>query len=116
MTIAAFVAMGAGILGVIATLPLGSFWLFLLGFLVLFAAAGIGNGATYRMIPTVFALRAREKGGDGVGAQRTSAAALGLVSAIGAYGGFVIPSCWATRRPPSATTRRRWAGSSAPTR
>ncbi|QHC61999.1 MFS transporter [Rathayibacter festucae] len=91
VTIAAFVAMGAGILFVIATLPLGSFWLFLAGFLVLFASAGIGNGATYRMIPTVFALRARQKGDDGVGAQRTAAAALGLISAIGAYGGFVIP-------------------------
>ncbi|MBF4462938.1 MULTISPECIES: MFS transporter [unclassified Rathayibacter] len=91
VTIAAFVAMGLGILGVIATLPLASFWLFLLCFLVLFAAAGVGNGATYRMIPTVFALRARQKGDDGIGAQRTSAAALGLISAIGAYGGFVIP-------------------------
>lgn len=108
--------MGAGILGVIATLPLGSFWLFLACFLVLFSAAGIGNGATYRMIPTVFALRARQRGDDGIGAQRTSAAALGLISAIGAYGGFVIPSCSASPRPSSATTRRRWAGSSAPMR
>ncbi|PPI34915.1 MULTISPECIES: MFS transporter [unclassified Rathayibacter] len=91
VTVLAFVAMGAGILGVIATLPLGSFWLFLACFLVLFSAAGIGNGATYRMIPTVFALRARQRGDDGIGAQRTSAAALGLISAIGAYGGFVIP-------------------------
>ncbi|PSL37738.1 NNP family nitrate/nitrite transporter-like MFS transporter [Labedella gwakjiensis] len=91
ITIGSFVAMGIGASSVIVTLPLQNFWIFLLCFLVLFAAAGIGNGATYRMIPTVFALRARARGGDGVGAQRTSAAALGLISAIGAYGGFVIP-------------------------
>lgn len=91
MTIVSFVAMGAGVLSVIVTMPLGNFWVFLACFLLLFAAAGIGNGATYRMIPTVFALRARQKGGDGIGAQRTAAAALGLISAIGAYGGFLIP-------------------------
>lgn len=89
ITMACFAVMGVGALSVIATMPLESFWLFLLCFLVLFAAAGIGNGATYRMIPTVFGLRART--GDGVGAQRAAAAALGLISAIGAFGGFLIP-------------------------
>jgi NNP family nitrate/nitrite transporter-like MFS transporter len=94
ITIAAFVVMGAGALAVVLTLPLDSFWLFLAFFLVLFVASGAGNGATYRMIPTLFALRA---GVDGLGsagdvtAQRTAAAALGIVSAFGAYGGFVIP-------------------------
>jgi NNP family nitrate/nitrite transporter-like MFS transporter len=87
ITIGAFTAMGLGILSVILTLPLQNFAIFLLCFLVLFAAAGIGNGSTYRMIPTIFALRAK----DGVGAQRKAAAALGLISAIGAYGGFFIP-------------------------
>ena len=37
------------------TLPLQNFWVFLGCFLVLFAATGIGNGSTYRMIPNVFA-------------------------------------------------------------
>ncbi|MGC0368203.1 MFS transporter [Microbacterium sp. SLBN-111] len=87
ITIGAFTAMGLGILSVVLTLPLQNFAIFLLCFLVLFAAAGIGNGSTYRMIPTIFALRAK----DGVGAQRKAAAALGLISAIGAYGGFFIP-------------------------
>jgi NNP family nitrate/nitrite transporter-like MFS transporter len=93
ITILAFVVMAAGILAVIVTLPLENFWLFLTFFLVLFLASGAGNGATYRMIPTLFALRS---GGDGrdsgdVTAQRAGAAALGMVSAFGAYGGFVIP-------------------------
>jgi len=95
ITIAAFAVMALGALGVILTLPLHSFWLFLGFFLLLFVASGAGNGATYRMIPTLFALRAgvsdaHASSGD-VSAQRASAAALGLVSAIGAYGGFVIP-------------------------
>lgn len=95
ITIAAFVVMAAGALAVVLTLPLDSFWLFLAFFLVLFIASGAGNGATYRMIPTLFALRAgavdgHSSAGD-VSAQRTAAAALGIVSAFGAYGGFVIP-------------------------
>jgi NNP family nitrate/nitrite transporter-like MFS transporter len=87
ITIGAFTVMGLGILSVILTLPMQNFAIFLLCFLVLFAAAGIGNGSTYRMIPTIFALKAN----GGVGAQRKAAAALGLISAIGAYGGFFIP-------------------------
>ncbi|WP_314146453.1 MFS transporter [uncultured Leifsonia sp.] len=95
ITIAAFVVMAAGALAVVVTLPLANFWLFLGFFLILFIASGAGNGATYRMIPTLFALRSGA--GDGhssagdVSSQRTAAAALGIVSAFGAYGGFVIP-------------------------
>lgn len=87
ITMGAFTVMGLGILGVILTLPMQNFAIFLLCFLVLFAAAGMGNGSTYRMIPTIFALKAN----GGIGAQRKAAAALGLISAIGAYGGFFIP-------------------------
>jgi NNP family nitrate/nitrite transporter-like MFS transporter len=95
ITMGAFAVMGIGALCVIWTLPTGSFWIFLACFLVLFAASGVGNGSTYRMIPTVFALRAgtadaHRTAGD-VNTQRKTAAALGIVSAVGAYGGFVIP-------------------------
>ncbi|HEV7185903.1 MAG TPA: MFS transporter [Leifsonia sp.] len=95
ITIAAFVVMALGALAVIVTLPLDNFGLFLGFFLVLFVASGAGNGATYRMIPTMFALRSgaadgHTSAGD-IGAQRTAAAALGIISAFGAYGGFIIP-------------------------
>ncbi|GAA1057016.1 MFS transporter [Agromyces luteolus] len=95
ITIAAFAVMALGALAVVWTLPLGNFWLFLGLFLVLFTASGVGNGSTYRMIPTVFALRAgahnaHESAGD-VSSQRKAAAALGIISSVGAYGGFVIP-------------------------
>ncbi|PWC03938.1 MFS transporter [Agromyces badenianii] len=90
ITMLAFAAMGTITVGVLLTLPLGNFWLFLGCFLLLFAAAGIGNGSTYRMVPVVFAVRAGAGAGD-VSTQRKAAAALGLISAIGAYGGFLIP-------------------------
>lgn len=95
VTVAAFGVMGAGALVVAAVLPLGNFWAFLGSFLLIFVATGIGNGSTYRMIPSVFSARsgvkdAHENSGD-VTTQRTSAAALGLISAVGAYGGFIIP-------------------------
>ena len=87
----AFGVMAAGALTVVATLPLHSFALFLGCFLVLFAATGIGNGATYRMIPHVFSARGEVTAAADATVARKAAAALGLISAIGAYGGFVIP-------------------------
>ncbi|WP_207456519.1 MFS transporter [Herbiconiux sp. SYSU D00978] len=95
MTMTSFAAMGIMTVAVILTLPLANFWLFLVLFLALFAASGVGNGATYRMIPTVFAWRsgvadAHRTAGD-ISSQRRAAAALGIISAVGAYGGFVIP-------------------------
>jgi NNP family nitrate/nitrite transporter-like MFS transporter len=92
-----FVAMALGALAVVLTLPLQSFAIFLLCFLFLFVATGIGNGATYRMIPAIFAARAKQT--DTVGHQRKAAAALGLISALGAYGGFIIPQIlsWSDR-------------------
>ncbi|NNC10969.1 MFS transporter [Planctomonas sp. JC2975] len=89
-----FAAMGVVALAVVLALPIGSFWLFLAFFLVLFVASGIGNGATYRMIPTIFLVASGASGPDdraAQDAQRRSAAALGIISAIGAYGGFLIP-------------------------
>ena len=58
-------------------------------------AAGAGNGATYRMIPIIFDRRGAvgEAGEvrESVSTARKSAAALGLLSAVGAYGSFLIP-------------------------
>ncbi|HWH26824.1 MAG TPA: MFS transporter [Pseudolysinimonas sp.] len=95
MTVISFGVMAAGAVAVLLVLPMGNFWAFLGCFLVIFIATGAGNGATYRMIPSVFAARsgvadARAHSGD-VSTQRKTAAALGIISAIGAYGGFVIP-------------------------
>ncbi|MCL2465670.1 MAG: MFS transporter [Micrococcales bacterium] len=71
------------------------FWLFLLCFLGLFVATGIGNGSMYKMIPTVFAHRAgvadAQRQSAGISTERKTSAALGIVSAFGAYGGFLVP-------------------------
>ena len=53
-----FIAMAAGVAGVLWFLPSGpsggSFTGFFLAFLVLFITTGIGNGSTFRMIPVIF--------------------------------------------------------------
>ena len=96
VTVGAFSVMALGALALVWTLPLQNFWVFLACFLVLFAATGVGNGSTYRMIPNVFAARGLATDAlpgtpGGVKIQRKAAASLGLISAIGANGGFLIP-------------------------
>ena len=93
VTVCAFVVMGLGILSAIAALKAGSFPGFLTSFLVLFVASGAGNGSTYRMIPAVFRQTTLDLGGrpDLVRARREAAACIGIASAVGAYGGFLVP-------------------------
>jgi MFS transporter, NNP family, nitrate/nitrite transporter len=93
MTIASFASMAVITLTMIWTLPLKNFWIFLTLFLLLFLASGFGNGATYRMIPVIFATssRAARAGAPSATTARLASSSLGLISAIGAYGGFVIP-------------------------
>ncbi|WP_107705229.1 MFS transporter [Nocardioides allogilvus] len=126
VTLWTFVAMIAGTLGVIYTLTLlvavptntagGSaaspysdevvaavnanselFPWFLVAFLFIFAASGIGNGSTYRMIPLILANEARRKatpetaGAAMLKATKESSAVIGIAGAVGALGGFLIP-------------------------
>ncbi|MER7133539.1 MFS transporter [Streptosporangium saharense] len=93
-----FTTMAAGVVGALAGLGTHSFPLFLGAFMVLFVASGTGNGSTYRMIPAIFTARAERDVADGVGreqaglrARREAAAAIGIASAVGAFGGFLIP-------------------------
>ncbi|MDX6275992.1 MAG: transporter, family, nitrate/nitrite transporter [Nocardioidaceae bacterium] len=72
---------------------------FLVAFLVVFAATGIGNGSTYRMIPTIWKTYAKQAGEDGSPARlaaekkstKEASAVIGIAGAIGALGGFLIP-------------------------
>jgi MFS transporter, NNP family, nitrate/nitrite transporter len=93
VTVCSFVVMGAGILSAIAALNARSFVWFLLSFLVLFVASGAGNGSTYRMIPAVFRQTTRDLDGkpELARARREAAACIGIASAVGAYGGFLVP-------------------------
>ena len=95
VTAATFLVMALGTGAVVASLAAGRFAPFLGAFLLLFVASGVGNGSTYRMIPSIFRLRAVRDLGDtaaAVARGRTRAAAvIGLASAVGALGGFLIP-------------------------
>jgi NNP family nitrate/nitrite transporter-like MFS transporter len=95
-----FIAMGAATIGVMYFVEVKGFAGFLAMFLVLFVTTGIGNGSTYRMIPSIFReAKLREAKGSGdagrlaaiKAAAIESAAALGFIGAIGACGGYLIP-------------------------
>lgn len=95
-----FVIMGAATIGVMYYVEIKNFTGFLTMFLVLFVTTGVGNGSTFRMIPSIFrAEKLREAMGLGDAAREAalkaagleSAAVLGFTSAIGACGGYLIP-------------------------
>jgi len=87
VTAASFAAMGAGVLWAVSAVKSHDFASFLAAFMLLFVATGVGNGATYRMIPIIFAALTPDR----LTARRQGAAAIGIISAIGAYGGFFVP-------------------------
>lgn len=95
-----FIAMIAAVSGVLYFLQCHSFTGFFIMFLLLFITTGIGNASIFRMIPVIFLHeRMAEAHGKGVEAQeqakreaaKESGAILGFTSAVGAYGGFIIP-------------------------
>ncbi|MFW2514633.1 MFS transporter [Demequina sp. SO4-13] len=95
VTIIAFVAMAAAGYAAVVGVQQESLGLFFASFIALFALTGIGNGSTYRMIPSIFN-RLRDTKGDGseesaLDFKRRSAGAVGIISSIGAFGGFAIP-------------------------
>ncbi len=78
---------------------------FVLAFMALFVAAGIGNGSTFRMIPIIFrTLRERAVDPKDQAALEQArrlgstegAATLGFSSAMAAFGGFFIPIAYGT--------------------
>jgi NNP family nitrate/nitrite transporter-like MFS transporter len=95
-----FIAMGAATIGVMYFIDVKGFAGFLTMFLILFITTGIGNGSTYRMIPSIFREeKLKEAKGSGEAgrvlavkaASIEAAAALGFIGAIGACGGYLIP-------------------------
>src|SRR5579862_106174 len=96
-----FIAMGAATIGVLYFVGIKDFTGFLVMFLILFVTTVVGNGSTYRMIPSIFReenlRKARGTGDAGRAlaiktASIESGAALGFIGAIGACGGYFIPS------------------------
>jgi NNP family nitrate/nitrite transporter-like MFS transporter len=75
-----------------------SFPIFFGSFMAIFLLAGMGNGSTYRMIPSIFATLGRKEAAEkGLDLKQTildykhqAAAVIGIAGAIGAFGGFLI--------------------------
>jgi len=109
VTLWVFVTMAGAVFGVMAFLPQegtgGNFWMFFAMFMVLFAASGVGNASTFRMIPMIFLTQhQRAAQGRSAAAQeqavkdanKEAAAVLGFTSAFAAYGAFFIPKSFGT--------------------
>lgn len=95
-----FVGMTLASIGLLWALEQRNLAAFLVVFLTLFVTTGIGNGATFRMIPVIFrTIHLKRVAGLGpeagakalVAARRETAAVIGLAAAIGALGGYFIP-------------------------
>ncbi len=68
---------------------------YVVGFILLFVLSGIGNGSTYKMIPSIFEAKAQDKDGwtaaeKAAWSRRMSGALIGFAGAVGALGGVFI--------------------------
>ncbi|MGW4330669.1 MFS transporter [Nocardia sp. NPDC004573] len=98
ITLYVFGGMAIAVGLIMAGLELKSFPLYLVAFLLLFVLTGIGNGSTYRMIPTIFSAESKkyatEHGLDAAeaaaSAKRQAGAAIGVIGAVGASGGWLL--------------------------
>ena len=98
VTITVFAGMALATLSAIKGVQDRSFGLFFGSYMVVFLLSGIGNGSTYKMIPSIFAiLGAREAVSSdadmktiSVEYKRRAAAVIGIAGAIGAFGGVLI--------------------------
>lgn len=102
LTIVAFGVLTVGAVAAITGLQQHSFPLFFAAFMVLFTGAGIGNGATYRMIPAVFRAGVTDPAVLSV-RRKAAAGCIGIAGAVGAYGGFFIPRGFAMAKEASGS-------------
>jgi NNP family nitrate/nitrite transporter-like MFS transporter len=97
VTFVNFIAMVVASAVILAGSAAKSLAVYAMGFIVLFVLTGVGNGSTYKMIPAIFrgkALAAVANGGDQrtqlMRARRISGASIGIIGAVGAFGGVLI--------------------------
>lgn len=97
VTFYTFIAMAAGAGIVLVASLLHSLPLYAVGFVLLFALSGVGNGSTYKMIPAIFHAKAQLGSAAGLPvaaadriAIRRSGALIGLAGAVGALGGVLV--------------------------
>ncbi len=98
VTLGVFAGLAAFTILAIVGINNRSFWAFFASFMGVFFLAGVGNGSTYRMIPSIFKRLGHEEAAR-TGAidalmqveyKRRAAAVIGIAGAIGAFGGFLV--------------------------
>ena len=102
-----FIGMIVAVMGVINFLPVkgvdgsGSFRGFFVCFIALFALTGVGNASTFAQVPKIFFAVAKQVLGSKatpaqleLNSNKEAAAVLGFSAAIGAYGGFFVPTSY----------------------
>jgi MFS transporter, NNP family, nitrate/nitrite transporter len=98
VTAVSFVMLAVGAAAALWSVKAVNLPAFFASFMFLFVATGIGNGSTYRMISRIFKVKGELAGGDPdtmVRMRRQAAGALGVISSVGAFGGFVVPLAYA---------------------
>ncbi|WP_317493248.1 nitrate/nitrite transporter [Haloechinothrix sp. LS1_15] len=87
-----FLGMAASVALLVLVTPLDSLGLFVTGFVLLFVLSGLGNGSTYKMIPTAFAdqVGTPRHGAVAARVRRLTGATVAIAGAIGALGGVLI--------------------------
>jgi NNP family nitrate/nitrite transporter-like MFS transporter len=98
ITLLSFALLAVGAYAALWSVQHKTFTLFFTSFMVLFIATGIGNGSTYRMISKIFRVKGQDAGGTPdimLTMRRQAAGALGIISSIGAFGGFLVPIAYA---------------------
>ena len=91
VTLWVFLGMAVATAVAVAGVNSHSFPVFFGAYMAVFLLAGMGNGSTYRMIPSIFAeLGRRDPSRPTADYKRQAAAVIGIAGAIGAFGGFLI--------------------------
>lgn len=98
ITAVSFVMLAVGAAAALWSVQIVNMPIFFVSFMLLFIATGIGNGSTYRMISKIFKVKGEDAGGSPeimVQMRRQAAGALGIISSVGAFGGFIVPLAYA---------------------
>ncbi|CAN5522833.1 NarK family nitrate/nitrite MFS transporter [soil metagenome] len=98
ITAVSFIMLAVGAAGALWSVQAKNMPVFFIAFMFLFIATGIGNGSTYRMISKIFRIKGEDAGGDPLTMlqmRRQAAGALGIISSVGAFGGFIVPLAYA---------------------
>ncbi|MGB3769813.1 MAG: nitrate/nitrite transporter [Rhodococcus sp. (in: high G+C Gram-positive bacteria)] len=98
ITAISFMMLAAGAALALVAVKSTNLPLFFAAFMFLFVSTGIGNGSTYRMISKIFRVKGEDAGGTPeimTHMRRQAAGALGIISSVGAFGGFIVPLAYA---------------------